>query len=197
MTAILIANVKEKNGYHLYLAADSRVTDGDRLISDYNKKIFVRQNGQVTRYYATAGDVGPTDYIIDKLEQFSVESAASLLFEDEFFKTLRATFVMFLVEQTPNSVRVYEIGVYSHDGDVSKNTLYVEKLSLEELKHSYRVLGSGGEHVLASLNALMGYWDMKFSTCIAIHEAFKAAAKVILSINDKVDLFKFKLPKVK
>jgi ATP-dependent protease HslVU (ClpYQ) peptidase subunit len=193
--------MKEGNKDVLYLASDRRVTNGDKLVSDNNVKTFVRINGQVIRYYATCGDVGPTDYLIERLEQHSIEVAQSLLFEDEFFKALKATFVMFLVEVNPTEVKAYEMGIYEGDGENPKNTLYAERLSLEELKHSARVMGSGGEHVLSALKALQNVnahsHNVRLTNAEIIQHSFTAASKVVLSINDKIDLFKFKLPKVK
>lgn len=194
MTAILIANLKEKSTDYLYLVADSRVTDGDRLISDHNKKIFMRQVGKVIRYYATCGDVAPTDYLIDKLDMHVMESIPSLLFEDEILKTVKATFVAFVVELIQDEVRVYEIGIYEDEGENAKNIMYAEKINLEELKYSSRLLGSGTVAVDAALKAITSAVPTMPNE-ERIQKAFTSASNVVLSINDKIDLYKFKLPK--
>lgn len=196
MTAILIANLPEGKSNYLYLAADRRVTSGDKLISDNNRKIFVRTNGDTTRYYATSGDVGPTEYIIDKMESYAIQHVQALLFDEPTLKGVRGTFAAFVVEVSPDGVVAYEAGIYEEDGEPGKaeNRMYMELLDLEELKTYPRVLGSGGFHVLAAFRAISGQEGI--STPHAdINDSFKAAAGVILSINDTVDIHRFKLPK--
>lgn len=196
MTAILIANLPEKKSNYLYLAADRRVTSGDKLISDNNQKVFVRVNGDTTRYYATSGDVGPTDYIIDKMESLALHHIQPFMFDDTAFKAIRGTFAAFVVEAGPEGVLAAEVGIYEEDGEPGKaeNRLYMEMLNLDELKTYPRVLGSGGFHVLASFRAL-GLSDQEESNTNRVQRAFTAASSVILSINDTVDIFKFKIPK--
>jgi hypothetical protein len=196
MTAILIANMKEGNSDYLYIAADSRVTSSDILVSDNNKKIFTREGAEKDiRHYATYGDVGPCDYFIDLVEAVALHDTHKLFFEHESTKNIRGGFGAYVVEVTPTNVQLYQIEIDESDSkDERGNRPFIWKLDLEELKLNPMVAGSGGAHVLAAFRALLNTEKTADSKEL-INLAFKSAASVVLSMNDKVDILRIKLPK--
>lgn len=193
MTATLVYNVKEGQSNYLYVAADGRVTAGDKLISDNYNKIKVRTQGVVTRYYVLCGTVGLFDYFVNRAEQYSMSELHTKLFEDETFRNFKGSFAAFVIEQSPDTLDIYDIDVDQEDKDSFR--VLVEKLDIEDLIDHPRVYGSGGFYVQTALNAHLLHEHNEYSLTTKILKSFEAAAKLILSINDKVNVVRLKIPK--
>lgn len=185
MTAILISREKTETSDTLYLAADRRVTSDDMVISDNNRKIFTYgpcEAHQYTRHYITVGDVSPTDYLIHKIEQLaSIDALYSYMFETDVLTKMTGTIVFYVVDEEPGKPKVLQISKYNKRSGIVN-------LVLDEIITDTIFDGSGGTVVAAAFKVLADRKDITFED--RIQRSFTAAASVISSMNDTVDLIK-------
>lgn len=202
MTAILISRVKEKNKDTLYLAADQRVSTDDYIVSDHNKKIFTYEpddGHEYRRHYVTVGDVMPTDYLINKLEQLnSLEEIYTYMFENELFGKMKGNMTFYIVIEYPDKPVVLQI--YKSD-----DTSGVVNCNLDELELSPIFDGSGGLALVSAYKAMNALYDaehyvdpelsVRFTQEQFIKMSFRIAAKQVPTMNDNVTLIKIPIKK--
>lgn len=188
MTAILISRDITEESDTIYLAADGRVTAGDTIISEHNKKIFTykaNDKHEFTRHYITVGDVNPTDYLIHKLEAISsFEDLYMFMFENDILNKMPGYVVFYVIDDIPGNPRILQI--YKN-----KKTSGVTTVDLNELTESPIFDGSGGEAVLSSFLTAGLIDGLNHRQRIAL--SFKIASEIVITMNSNVDIIPIQL----
>ena len=204
MTAILISRVKDtaSNTDTIYLIADKRVTSDDKIMSDYNEKIFTFQANEVrphVRHYVTVGDVAPSDYILHKLEEVvELDDLYKFVMESDWFVKMPHDAGIYMITEKEGMPEIIAI-------EKSKEYTGTRLVDLDELILAPIYDGSGGLYVKVALDALedlqgvhsymeqgalfqerewFGAEELDYLDLVQM--AFSAAAKSVTSMNDKL-----------
>lgn len=164
MTGIVVCKVKNS----IYMHADGRTSAGDYIHQDNNEKIFYRPADDThtfDRYYVTAGDESPCDYVIHKVDVLTQDlgdlpsqSLYDWLYETETLKRIPTDMIMLVIHHYRESgaITMFEIGRFDGNSNSEIGSVHCIQRYEHDLPLYY---GSGSIALKASHNALQAVLD--------------------------------------